>query len=536
MPRFDPKQGQYRRQPADSQQPTNAGRYVGSSMMQRPNYDYTDVGPKRMPAQSLKVNAINVDNSDSSTIFHSGQKMSNQKELLTEDAITFLCNHYEITKDVRQVLSSRFQNDLTKVDKEEIYLESYNNIIEIIEDAGLLPVAELKNDYVQILIADIVGYGVLESLLNDPSVTEIMVVQHDRIFAERNGKLSLTDIRFPSVENALGIVKRIVEPLGKRIDTMSPNVDAQMKDGSRLSASIAPLRLDDEISITIRKFSDKVYPLEHYVEKYASETFEMANFLESCVKAKQSIIVSGGTGSGKTTLLNSVSFAIPDDERILTIEDTPELKLQQPNLERYQTVEANQEGKGGVTIQEVMVDTLRKRPDRIIVGECRGGEIVEMINAMNTGHEGSMSTVHANTPEDMIQRCVTMVRSNPASSTLDERTIHEMLNSALDLIVQTTRLDDGSRRIVNIAEVVGVGTVGVAKLQKKGIKIVGDPDPNRLYLQDVFRFVQTSIDESGKVHGHFEATGYIPYCNDKLRVKGIGYPDNFFKKRILQEV
>lgn len=488
------------------------------------------------PTLGLKTTVVNVDTESVSTMFH-GQQGSKQKKLLTESPVDFLCNHYDITRNVREVLSARFQNNLTTVDRDTIFSESYNDIIEILNEHELMPVPELKNGYVKILIADIVGFGILEDLLDDPETTEIMVVAHDKIFTEKNGKVIWRqDYRFPSVENAKGIAKRIVEPLGKRLDTLNPNVDAQMPDGSRLSASIAPVRLDDEISITIRKFSDKVYPLEYYVKKYNSETPEMADFIKRCVRSKQSVMVSGGTGSGKTTLLNSVSFAIPDDERILTLEDTPELKLQQPNVEGYQTVEPNQDGNGGFTIQQLMIAALRKRPDRIIVGECRGGEIVEMLNAMNTGHEGSMSTVHANKPEDMIQRCVTMIRSNPATSSLDERTIHEMLNSALSLIIQTSRLTDGSRRVVNITEVVGVGITGQEKLKAKGIPVSSTTDLGRLYLQDVFRFVETGVDKNGKVHGYFETTGYVPYCNDALRAKGNGYPDDFFKRRKLMEV
>lgn len=513
--------------------------YSNQNQINRSNTDYEQLKEAQKvnnKTLGLKSTVVDVDSDSVSTIFH-GQQGQKQKELLTESPVEFLCNHYDITKEVREVLSARFQNKLTQTDRDTIFSESYNDIIEILNQHLLMPVNELKNGYVKILIADVVGYGVLEELLDDPETTEIMVVSHDKIFTEKNGKVGLRKgYRFPSIDNAVGIAKRIVEPLGKRLDTLSPNVDAQMPDGSRLSASIAPMRLDNEVSITIRKFSDKVYPLEYYVKKYGSETPEMADFIERCVRSKLSIMVSGGTGSGKTTLLNSVSFAIPDDERILTLEDTPELRLQQPNVEGYQTVEVNQEGRGGITIQQLMIAALRKRPDRIIVGECRGGEIVEMLNAMNTGHEGSMSTVHANKPEDMIQRCVTMIRSNPATSSLDERTIHEMLNSALSLIIQTSRLTDGSRRIVNITEVVGVGSGGLEKLKAKGVRISGDLDPNKLYLQDIFRFVQTGVDDSGKVHGQFETTGYIPYCNTTLRQKGNGYPDKFFQKRVLWEV
>ena len=486
---------------------------------------------------SIKSQVVETADENASTLFHGESGGLASQGNLTESAVDFLCNHYEVTTQVREILTARFQNQLTKTDRDTIFSESYNDIIEILDNAGLMPIKELRNDYVRILIADVVGFGILEPLLDDPETTEIMVVDHDKIFTEKNGKVEWRkEFKFPSIENAKGIAKRIVEPLGKRLDTLNPNVDAQMPDGSRLSASIAPMRLNDEISITIRKFSEEVYPLNYYAEKYGSETNEMVDFIMRCVKSRQSIMVSGGTGSGKTTLLNSVSFAIPENERILTLEDTPELRLQQPNVEGYQTVEANQDGKGGFTIQQLMIAALRKRPDRIIVGECRGGEIVEMFSAMNTGHEGSMSTVHANSPEDMIQRCVTMVRSNPATSSLDERTIHEMLNSALALIVQTTRLQDGSRRVVNITEVVGVGQQGAERLAAKGIKLKGPVDMGRLYLQDVFRFIQTGVDEKGKVHGYFEATGYVPYCNDVLVSKGNGYKDEFFRKRKLMEV
>lgn len=513
--------------------------YSQSSQIQRGSnngYIQNDYNPeKSSDITGLEVNVVDANAENVSTLFHGGGNSKAQKELLTESPVEFLCNHYEITSDVREVLSARFQNALTKTDRERIYSESYNDIIEVLESHECMPVNEYRNEYVKILIADVVGYGVLEDLLNDPEVTEIMVASHDRIFIEKNGKQQSTNVRFPSVENAIGIAKRIVEPLGKRLDTVSPNVDAQMKDGSRLSASIPPIRLNNEVSITIRKPSDKVYPLKYYADKYHSETVEMVDFLEKVVRAKQSMIISGGTGSGKTTLLNSVALAIPDDERILTLEDTPELRMSQPNVEGYQTIDPNLEGKGGTTMGQLMINALRKRPDRIIVGECRGKEITEMLNAMNTGHEGSLSTIHANSPSEMVIRAAGMIRKDPDNATITERAISDTLN-AIDLIIQTNKLQDGSRKVINITEVLGVGQDGVDKAKARGVNFKGTVESTKLYLQDIFRFRQTGVDDNGKVHGVFETTGYVPYCNDALMVRGEGYPKEFFRARTLMEV
>lgn len=463
------------------------------------------------------------------------KKMS-EDEKLQLNPVDFLCEHYEITKKVADFLNSRYGDRMTAQNREDIMVKSYNDIVNILTENNLLPRKELVSSYVDIIFADIFGLGILEPLLDDEEVDEIMVNSHDKIYIERHGKVQKTNFRFPSVENAKGIVLKIITPLNKRLDASVPNVNAQLPDGSRLSASIPPLRANGEISITIRKFKEEVEPLSYYVEKYSSQTYEMADFLENAVRSKQSMLVSGGTGSGKTTLLNSLSMAIPNDERIITVEDTLELKLQQDHVEAYQTIEANMEGKGAFTTQQVIIETLRKRPDRIIVGECRGPEIVEMLNAMNTGHEGSISTLHANNPKDMISRATTMIRSNEATSTLNEITIYQMLNSALSLIVQTSRLQDGSRRVMNISEVVGVGEDGVKRLQAKGMLKPNAKAENKLYLQDIFRFVQTHIDDNGKVHGYFEATGYIPYCLEEMNSKGYGYDEIFFEKRKLLEV
>ena len=493
------------------------------------------------PTQSVDLfNTIPSNNSQSSSLFSltsTSNYLNNQSQRLQLSPIDFLCTYYkEIIPPVTELLNQKFGQKLEKMTRSELFQQTTNDIQEILIEKKLLPTTPNITKYVDILLADIVGLGILEPLLSDSNVDEIMVNSHDKIFVEVGGKVKKTDFRFPSVENAKGIVTKIITPLNLRLDASSPNVNAQLPDGSRLSASVAPLRANNEISITIRKFSSTVEPLSYYAEKYQSQTKEMVFFLENAVKSKLSMLISGGTGSGKTTLLNSLSMAIPNDERILTVEDTLELKLQQDHVEPYQTVPANMEGKGAFTTQQVIIEALRKRPDRIIVGECRGPEIVEMLNAMNTGHEGSLSTLHANTPSDMIQRAMTMIRSNESTNSLNEITIYGMLNSALALIVQTNRLMDGSRRVVNITEVVGVGSDGVKKLQEKGVLTANSKPEKKLYIQDIFRFKQTGVDDNNKVHGYFEATGYVPFCLEKMQHAGCDIDESFFKKRILLEI
>lgn len=481
---------------------------------------------------------VPVDKKGKSSLFMNNLENQKQHEntKLQLNPIDFLCSYHEITKEVADFLNNNYSNSISAKNRSDIKLKSYNDIVNILAQNNVMPIQKLIEPYVEIIFADIFGYGILEPLLNDEEVDEIMVNTHDNIYVERHGKIQKTNFKFPSVDNAKGIVNKIITPLNKRLDASMPNVNAQLADGSRLSASIPPLRANGEISITIRKFKENVEPLKYYVEKYGSQTIEMVNFLENAVKSKLSMLVSGGTGSGKTTLLNSLSMAIPHDERIITIEDTLELKLQQQHVEAYQTIESNMEGKGAFTTQQVIIETLRKRPDRIIVGECRGPEIVEMLNAMNTGHEGSLSTIHANNPTDMISRATTMIRSNDATNTLGEVTIYQMLNSALTLIVQTNRLQDGTRKVMNITEVVGVGDSGLKKLQQKGSISEKAKAEDKVYLQDIFRFRQTNIDENGKVHGYFETTGYVPYCLSEMNKTGFGFDESFFAKRHLTEV
>lgn len=460
-------------------------------------------------------------------------------EPLHEPPYDFFYNHYdECVKDISNMLSIRYGDELLNRDKREyIERDSRDEVINVLRQKKLLPIDKLIPEYLRIIYADILGLGILEPFLKDTTVTEILVASHDSIYVERNGLLELTSWRFPSVENGKGIIKKIITPLNLTLDTSHPNVDAQLPDGSRLSASCPPLRAHGEISVTIRKFAAKVEPLAYYADKYQSSSREMAHFLEAAVRSRCNIIVSGGTGSGKTTMLNSLSMAIPNNERILTAEDVLELQLQQPHVESYQQILPNIEGRGGKDMRQVIIDMLRKRPDRIIVGEVRGAEIIEMLNAMNTGHDGSLSSIHANNATDLISRAMLMILSNESTRNLSEKVIYQLLNSALDLIVQTERLEDGSRKIVTITEVVGYGRSGYDELVKQGkIKATTPCDKEHLYLQDIFVFKQTGTDVNNHVHGKFMTTGYVPRCFSKMAVRGVNFDESFFEKRVLMEV
>ncbi|MBR1836166.1 MAG: Flp pilus assembly complex ATPase component TadA [Kiritimatiellae bacterium] len=349
----------------------------------------------------------------------------------------------------------------------------------------------------QALLDELVGYGPISPMLRSPNVSEIMVNGPDRIFVESKGLLFETGVRFFDEKHLLQIIRRIVEPLGRHVDDASPMVDARLPDGSRVNAIIPPLALDGS-SVTVRKFSDKKLTTDDLV-KFGSMTPEMAAFLECAVRNRQNIVVSGGTGSGKTTLLNVLSQFIPRGERVVTVEDSAELKLSHRNIVRLEARPANIEGKGRVAIRDLVVNCLRMRPDRIIVGECRGAEALDMLQAMNTGHDGSLTTLHANTPRDALSRLENMVMM--AGFDLPSSAIREQICSAVNLIVQQTRLPDGSRKVVNVTEVTG----------REGDVIT---------MQDIFAFRQTGIGEGGKVEGFHTATGNIPYFVDRLRESG----------------
>ena len=334
-------------------------------------------------------------------------------------------------------------------------------------------------------------------MIPDATVSEIMVNSASRIFVERKGLLMETRARFFDDRHLMTIIRRIVEPLGRHVDESSPKVDARLPDGSRVNAVIPPLALDGP-SMTIRKFPEKKLTTDDLIA-YGSMTAPMAEFLHEAVRARQNILVSGGTGSGKTTLLNILSQFIPATERLVTIEDSAELKLTHRNLVRLEARPANIEGRGKIGIQDLVINALRMRPDRIIVGECRGAEALDMLQAMNTGHDGSLTTVHANNPRDSLARLETMVMM--AGYDLPSRAIRDQIASAINLVVQQTRLVDGSRKVVMISEITG----------REGDVVL---------MQDIFAFHQTGFSKAGKVEGHFRATGNKPRFVDELVKKG----------------
>ena len=359
------------------------------------------------------------------------------------------------------------------------------------------------------IVADIrdemLGLGPIESLRQDGSITEIMVNGPKQVFVERMGKLELTDVKFHDNAHLMNIVERILTPLGRRIDEASPLVDARLKDGSRVNIIIPPLSLVGP-ALTIRKFSQTPLTVENLIS-FGTLDEKMAQFLRACVKARINILVSGGTGSGKTTTLNVISSFIPESERIVTIEDAAELKLQQTHVVTLESRPANIEGKGQITIRDLVKNALRMRPDRIIVGEVRGGEALDMLQAMNTGHDGSLTTAHANSPRDALSRLETMVLMSGFE--LPVRAIREQISSAIDLIIQQSRIRDGSRKITYVTEVQHMEDATIT-------------------TQDIFHYVQTGFDENGKAKGHFEGTGLKPSFIDKFELNGVELPDDFF--------
>jgi pilus assembly protein CpaF len=352
----------------------------------------------------------------------------------------------------------------------------------------------------------VLGLGPLEPFVRDPEVTEIMVNGWDTIYVERAGKLYWTGTKFHDEQQLRRTIDKIVAKVGRRVDDSSPYVDARLPDGSRVNAIIPPLSLDGP-TLTIRKFSADPYQADDLVE-FGTMTSPVAKFLESCVRGRINIMVSGGTGAGKTTTLNVLSSLIPDAERIITIEDAAELKLQQPHVVRLEYRPANIEGRGEVTIRDLVKNSLRMRPDRIVVGEVRGGEALDMLQAMNTGHDGSISTIHSNSPRDSLSRLETV--SMMAGMDLGQRAIREQISNAVQLIVHQSRLKDGSRRLTHVTEVVGM-------------------EGEVITLQDLFLFdFNAGVDDDGKFRGHLKATGLAPAFLDKLAERGVFIDPNLF--------
>lgn len=415
-------------------------------------------------------------------------------------------------RDIRRSVQTQIQHELLKrMDMKRLTLqgvdrlgleknarEKISAIVSEVVSNGRLPEgldpARLEED----VFNEAMRLGPLEELLADDSVSEIMVNGPSNVYVERGGRLQLSDCQFADDASVMAVIERIIAPLGRRCDESQPYVDARLQDGSRVNAIISPLSLSGP-TITIRKFSKKALTPDDFI-RFGTWTKAAADFMRLCVILRKNIIVAGGTGSGKTTLLNLLSGYIPSTERIVTVEDAAELRLQQPHVVRLEARPANIEGKGAVPIRDLVKNCLRMRPDRIIVGECRGGEALDMLQAMNTGHDGSLTTVHANSPRDVISRLETMVLMSGMD--LPSRAIREQIASAVDIIIHESRLSDGSRRVTAISEVTGL----------EGSQIV---------MQEIFSFAQTGVDANGRIIGEMRATGAVPTWIDQVRSRGI---------------
>ena len=355
------------------------------------------------------------------------------------------------------------------------------------------------------ILDELTGFGPIQPLLDDPDISEVMVNGPKKVFIEKAGKLTKSPITFDDDDHVLRIIDRIILPLGRRVDPDSPTVDARLPDGSRVNAVIRPVSIDGP-SITIRKFKRDKLSIQQLVE-YGSLTPNMGEFVRACVLAHLNIVISGGTGSGKTTLLNVLSGFIPEEERIITIEDAAELQLQQDHVLRMETKTANVDGRGAVSIRDLVKNALRQRPDRIVVGECRGGEALDMLQAMNTGHDGSLTTLHANTPRDALSRLETMVLM--AGMDLPLKVVRQQISSAVDLIIQQSRLRDGSRKVTAVTEVVGM-------------------EGDTVVLTDIFKFEQTGVGKDNKILGELKATGIRPIFGPRLETAGVKLPAEIF--------
>ncbi|MDA3798939.1 MAG: ATPase, T2SS/T4P/T4SS family [Kiritimatiellae bacterium] len=395
----------------------------------------------------------------------------------------------------------------SKINKDELTKRAKETIGKIINDIKHKLPKDIDPEVLrQDIFNEALGLGPLEEFLIDPEITEIMVNGPTKIFVEKKGKLLLSGKTFMNEDSVLSIIERIVAPIGRRVDESQPYVDARLADGSRVNAVIPPLSLTGPC-ITIRKFSETPFSSDDLI-RFNTWNQDMVDFMRICILLRKNIIVAGGTGSGKTTLLNVLSNYIPGTERILTIEDAAELKLDQEHLVRLEARSANIEGKGSITIRDLVRNALRMRPDRIIVGECRGGEALDMLQAMNTGHDGSLTTVHANSPRDALSRLETMVLM--AGMDLPLKVIREQVSSAVDIIIQETRFSDGTRKIVNISEIVG-------------------QEGEQITMQDIFVYEQTGIDEEGRVLGEFKPTGSVPTFMEELKTRGLSLRIEMFK-------
>jgi pilus assembly protein CpaF len=404
----------------------------------------------------------------------------------------------------RKLIDTLDLTKLSNLEMERVRVE-IRRILEDMVAAEAIPVSRADRDRLVMEVQhEVFGLGPLETLMKDPEISDILVNSSSQIFVERYGKLEKTDVRFRDDSHLMQIIERIVTRVGRRVDESSPMVDARLADGSRVNAIIPPLALDGPV-LSIRRFGVERLTVNDLIQ-FNSIPPQIAEVAAACVKSRLNMLVSGGTGAGKTTLLNCLSNFIPDNERIVTIEDSAELKLQQDHIVRLETRPANIEGQGAVTARDLVRNALRMRPDRIVIGEVRGGEALDMMQAMNTGHDGSISTVHANSARDALSRLETMMLM--AGINLPERALREQVASALDVIVQLTRLSDGSRKVVEFAEVTGM-------------------EGSTITTQTIFKFDQRGV-ENGKVIGEFVATGVMPSFMDRLERHGFRIPNTHF--------
>jgi pilus assembly protein CpaF len=405
----------------------------------------------------------------------------------------------------RKLLERLNLTQLDALDRDQVLGEVRKVVHELLQKESVPLNFEEREELVTQVLDEVFGYGPLEPLLKDDDINDILVNGWNQVYVERQGKLYESDVRFKDDRHLLQIIDRIVSGVGRRIDESSPMVDARLPDGSRVNAIIPPLALDGP-ALSIRKFKrDKLEAAD--LVRFESITEPMVELLEGIVRARLNILISGGTGAGKTTLLNILSSFIPADERIVTIEDSAELQLRQPHVVRLETRPANVEGSGEVPQRLLLINALRMRPDRVVVGEVRGGEAIDMLQAMNTGHDGSITTLHANTPRDALGRLETMI--SMANLNLPEKAMRQQIASAIDVVIQVTRLSDGKRKITNISEIVGM-------------------EGEMVTMQDIFLYDRQGIDEDGRVLGRFKATGIRPKFADRLKAYGIALPAAMF--------
>jgi pilus assembly protein CpaF len=414
--------------------------------------------------------------------------------------------NFELKTEIhRKLIGALNLERVASIPRERLRAEIRDVVERLLGDERVPMTTADQNRIIEEVLDEVLGLGPLEPLLKEPSISDILVCGFDKVYIERGGKLSLTSVRFKDNAHLLHIIDKIVSQVGRRIDEAQPIVDARLLDGSRVNAIISPLALDGP-ALSIRRFGRHVITSDEMVAN-RTITRGMLRFLAACVEAKTNILISGGTGSGKTTTLNALSRFIPEDERIITIEDTAELQLQQRHVVKFETRPPSLNKTGGIGQRQLLRTSLRMRPDRIIVGECRGAEALEMLQAMNSGVEGSMSTVHANTPRDAFSRLEAMVLMSDLQ--IPSRVILQQLAGAIKIVLQVSRLQDGSRKIVSIAEVLGV-------------------KDDRIDVRDVFLFERTGITAEGKVQGRFRSSGETPKILERLKVRGVEVPLSIF--------